>query len=128
MAWKVIWDKYMMGLSEILLYFLQHGTSHHFNDFIVMKFRYRLRVNTHFQFKVNCFSNFFHFGFFWWSPLKHVPTKLNYNIINLWGKIMLKWSNLDLFLVYVVISYLTVTTQPLHTQNIWHCTLTRSPD
>ena len=35
-----------------------------------------------------------------------------------------KWGDLDLFLVYFMISYLTATTQPPDTQNIWHCVLT----
>ena len=40
---------------------------------------------------------------------------------NLWQKV--PWDDLDLFLVYFKISYLTATTQPLDTQNIWHCAL-----
>ena len=40
------------------------------------------------------------------------------------NKDTIKQGDLDLFLVYFMISYLTATTQPLDNQNIWHCVLT----
>ena len=35
-----------------------------------------------------------------------------------------KQQEINLFLVYFMISYLTATTQPLDNQNIWQCVLT----
>ena len=39
---------------------------------------------------------------------------------------IIKWGDLDLFLVYFMILCLTATTQLPDTQNLWHCTLTLS--
>ena len=40
------------------------------------------------------------------------------------SKATIKWGDLDLFLVYFMISYLTAATQPLGTHNILHCVIT----